>query len=487
MVEQLAYSEAEVAASITRESFWEYVQEYWDKVSPAKPVWNWHIPYLCDELQTVAERVFENKHKLYDLVINVSPGTTKSSLISILYPTWIWSRMPTARIISGSYSDVLALDLSNKARQIVKSEKYRAMFPEVQIRKDQDTKGYYLNTLMGDRFAAGAGGTVTGMHAHFLLVDDPINPKGADSAAETETANQWLGETISPRKVDRNVSVMVLLHQRLGMNDSTAYWMGKGKKNVRHMVLPAELTDDVKPSHLRRFYVGGLFDPVRLGKSALEEAKADLGNFGYSAQYLQAPQNRESLMFDTSKFNLDQIPPPDKRFSMIVRFWDKATTPGGGAYTVGIKMGIIFDGAKKDVPRFWVLDLVRGQWGSDQREKTIMTTAVADGRHVIVGVEEEPGSGGKDSADDTVRRLTARGYRCRKLKVGKSDGDKMKRADPYSYQVNSGAVYLAPGHWVPAYLQEIGGFCETAKYKDQVDASSGACTLLRNKRKVGFI
>jgi len=62
---------------ITKRSFYRFVQEFWHTIISEEPSWNWHIKYLCDELQIVAERVFAKQPKAYDVLINISPGTTK--------------------------------------------------------------------------------------------------------------------------------------------------------------------------------------------------------------------------------------------------------------------------------------------------------------------------------------------------------------------------------------------------------------------------
>jgi predicted phage terminase large subunit-like protein len=147
-----------------------------------------------------------------------------------------------------------------------------------------------------------------------------------------------------------------------------------------------------------------------------------------------------------------------------MRYWDKAGTKDSGAYSVGVLMG-------KDMEnRFWVLDVVRGQWKTAKRERMIRQTAELDGKGILVGVEQEPGSGGKESAENTVRNLA--GWRVR---VDRPTGDKAQRADPYSTQVNSGNVYLKKSSWNKEYIEELRYFSlENSKFKDQVDASSGA-------------
>jgi predicted phage terminase large subunit-like protein len=97
-----------------------------------------------------------------------------------------------------------------------------------------------------------------------------------------------------------------------------------------------------------------------------------------------------------------------------------------------------------------------------------------DGINVMVGIEQEPGSGGKESAQNTARNLA--GFIS---EIVRPSGDKVTRAMPFSAQVNVNNVYLARGEWNNAYMNELTLF-PNSKYKDQVDASSGAFTLLTN-------
>ena len=62
-------------------------------------------------------------------------------------------------------------------------------------------------------------------------------------------------------------------------------------------------------------------------------------------------------------------------------------------------------------------------------------------------------------------------------------GDKEKRADPYSVQVNNGNVMLRIAEWNREYKEELSMF-PNSTYKDQVDASSGAFSYLVKKKDI---
>ena len=523
--QELLIDETEVIRELCKESFYDFVVEFWDTIIPEKPVYNWHIRYLCDELQYVAERVFRGENKEYDLIINISPGSTKSTLCSIMFPAWVWCRMESARIIGGSYSANLALDLALKNRDIIQSDKYMKCWPNIQLRSDQSAKSNFANNKGGVRYCVGVGGSVTGRHAHFIIIDDPLNPIEAASELDLKSANKWMSETLPTRKVDKAVTPTILIMQRLHQNDCTQEMLDRanvGGSKIKHICLPAEIGDNVKPDEIKDKYIKGLMDPIRLSEKILKEAKS-YGEYSYAGQYLQRPVPEGGAMFKFSKIEI--IPETPKDIKRMIRYWDKAGTSDDGAYTVGVLMGIRykgeikrhqtpnseksigdkvkgkFPGIKKeglrvkdrgrfdvegeeatspiiDTMEFVVIDVRRGRWSSEERERIIYQTATMDGREVEVGIEQEPGSGGKESAEATVKRLA--GWR---VKVDKPTGNKEFRADPFSVQVNVGNVKIVRGEWNIPFLSEMEYF-PRSQYKDQIDAASGAFNILSIRKKV---
>lgn len=267
-------NEYALIAKVCRASYYDFLKEFWDTFVPEELILNWHIKLICDELQAVAERVFLNLPKKYDLIINISPGTSKSSAASIALLPWMWTRMPSCRSINASHAQDLVLELSRKTREIIYSEKYQKCFPEIQLIDDQNTKGHFVNSRGGSRFSCTVGGkSPIGMHAHIHVADDPIDPQQAISDASIDTANAFMTETLSTRKINKAACPLILIMQRLSQGDPSGYILQKNPGRVKHICLPAELTDDVRPEYLREFYVDGLMDPVRLPYSVLEEFK----------------------------------------------------------------------------------------------------------------------------------------------------------------------------------------------------------------------
>jgi predicted phage terminase large subunit-like protein len=185
-----------------------------------------------------------------------------------------------------------------------------------------------------------------------------------------------------------------------------------------------------------------------------------LNPYGFSALYQGRPTPRTGSTYDVTKIRI--VEKPRARIVREVRYWDKAGTQDGGKRTAGVKMAILSDKS------FLFLHVVKGQWAAGPREKNIKDTAETDGKKVTIIVEQEPGSGGKESAEATVRNLI--GYT---VKIDKVTGSKELRADPLATQIDGNNVEMIRGDWNQGLKDELRAFPRGA-FKDQADASAGA-------------
>ena len=468
--------------SICRDSYFQFVKTFWHTIVPEKPHWNWHIEFECNEIQKRLERIFAGQPKEDDLVYNQPPGTSKSLVFSVMLLPWAWTRMPTFRMIGASHTlQPLALNLSRLSRAVIKSELYRKLFPEICLSEDQDTKTNYANTHGGQRYAVGSNGSVLGMHAHCIVIDDPIDPQQALSEVELERVNNWITGELLTRKVSSSISVVFMVMQRLHQDDPSARMAQRPR--VTQYVLPATLDYPVKPKHLEQFYSDSLFDPTRLPAHVLDEKRAELGDYQYAGQYGQDP-----VPLGGGKFKIEKLRKgiPPQEFRKQVVFWDKAiSTNKRAAYTCGVHLAEDYDNV------IWILNVWRERLDSFSREKLIRQVANKLGHSVIYGIEQEPGSGGKESAERTATQ-TLRGYR---VTIIKPTGDKQTRADPFSIVWNQGfcATNISlwdrekPLNWLQIYIDEFRHW-PYSKFKDQVDATSGAYTIIsQTKRRIGAL
>lgn len=477
----IAASKAQLTRSVCRESYADFFKTFWHTVSAEELVWNWHIQLMCDEIQAVCERIFAKADKEYDPIWNVPPGTSKSTTCSVLLPAWCWTRMPSFAFLGASHGLELALDLSRKTRDCVRSELYRACFPNLMIREDQDTKGKFMTTAGGVRQAIGSGGSIIGVHFDLIVIDDPIDPQKVVSEAELAEVNLWIEQTLSQRKKSHRRSVTMMVMQRLHQNDPSARMAERGKDRVKHFVIPATTEYKVNPPELAENYVDGLMDPQRLPKPVLNEKRVELGDYGFAGQYGQDPKPAGGGLFKTDLVSWGDERRPMKQ---VVRYWDKAATSSANprarkaAWTVGVRMEQDQDGY------YWVTDVVRLRVDTFARERVIKRTALRDTHKTIIGVEQEGASGGVDSAKVTVRNLA--GFR---VLVSKARQNKEARAYAFSVIVNQGMLKLPDrmrkdGHWVgwaKDLIDEL-SYWPFSTFRDQGDAASGAFNLLQTSQ-----
>jgi predicted phage terminase large subunit-like protein len=149
----------------------------------------------------------------------------------------------------------------------------------------------------------------------------------------------------------------------------------------------------------------------------------------------------------------------------LIRYWDRAGSVAGD-WTVGALMGRTAAG------RFVVLDVARMRGRPGEVLTFMQSTAAADGKRVVIGLEQDPGQAGVDQIESTVKALA--GYR---TVVVRPTGKKAVRAGPFSSQCESGNVDMVIGPWNQAYFKEAEDFPEGAN-DDQIDASSGAFNWL---------
>lgn len=272
---------------LCRRRFYRFFLEFWETIEAVDLVPNWHIEYICDQLQEIFE-LWEQGQAQDDALFNVPPGSSKSTVVTQLYPAWLWARRPSIRIISSSYAADLSTAHAVKTRDCLKSDKFRACYGDlIEFKEDTDGKTHYKNTSKGERFVTSTGGRVTGMHGDFILIDDPINPEQAAGDAELKKASRFVSRTLATRKTDKKRTVTIMVMQRLHEKDPAGDWIRR--KKLRHICLPGELSGDVKPAEMKEHYTDGLLDINRLDRVALDKLQVDLGSYGFAGQVQQRP------------------------------------------------------------------------------------------------------------------------------------------------------------------------------------------------------
>lgn len=486
---------SDIAASICLDSFEEFTKELWDSVPGSfKVSWNWHMSLLCQELQEMAERVFRMEQKQHDLAINISPGSSKSSICSILFPAWVWARDPKARVITASNTDSLVINLSAKTRYLIESDQYQEYFPWVELRKDQKAKGDYATTEGGERFSCTvAGKAPIGRHCHFAIIDDPLDPQAAISIAERDAARHFMNEVIPSRQLRNppNVAVLFLIMQRVHLEDPTGVLLARNKLEgagkVKHICIPCDNTWEIHPLELKSCYgEDGLMDPVRLPRNILKKFEAEMGSYGYAAQFGQNPTPMGGGMFKPEFFT-KRVKAAPYGCPRIIGV-DRASTGDGGCYTAMLLMA---DARQLD-GYIYIENVVHGQWEPDERDQNILRMAQKYKAHYgpkwipKIVIERETGSTGKQAFQALARMLI--GFSVSEQAV---TGSKDVRAEPWASQLAAGTIKIVDdGSWdVEGFIQEHLLFRpepgkRLGRYKDQVDAATLCFNLLANPNRI---
>lgn len=431
-------------------SFYYFMQSFWSTIIPEPPVWNWHIEFLCGELQKVSRNLVARLPKEHDILINIPPGTTKSTIATVMFPAWLWTQDASLKIISNSYSGGLSTEHASLSKDVITSAKYKILFPEVQLRKDKSGKGAYANTMHGSRSTTSTGGTITGKHAHLIINDDPLTPKQADSIPYRYEANRHIG-TLASRKTDKEVAVTVTIMQRLHEEDVAGTILKTQTEDLYHICLPAEVSKNVKPEWLAGRYVDGLLDPIRLTRAVLAEAKKTLGSMTYAGQFEQDPvvEGGNIIKKDwfgkisTEDFNtLYKRTYPTIHFFVDTAYTDKRTNdPTGIIGAVKIKDTIYVTSAKKVRMEFPELTAFLPTWVKQNGyspKSTVRIEPKANGLSVIQQLKK-----------DTALNVT---------NTPSPSDSKLVRTQANTGVMECGTVTLVEGNWNEDFLEELSGF-----------------------------
>lgn len=427
--------------------------EWLPEITP-RWTWSWrHQRYLYKFLDGVSNGTIKK------LMIFMPPRHGKSEMVTIRYPVWRLEQDPSINIIVGAYSHALAAKFSRKARAIA--------MERIAIAWDRKAANDWETTAGGGMFAVGVGSGVTGRGADLIMIDDPVKSREeANSLTYREKVWDWWTDDLSTRLHPDGAVILTMTRWH---HDDMAGRILASEEGPEWTVcsLPA-LAEEDDPLGRK---VGEALCPERYDEAALAEIQRRLLR-SFLALYQQRPTPREGDMFKREWFYPVPAAPAGCK---LIRYWDKGGTEGGGAYTAGVLVG------EKD-GIYYIIDVVRGQWSAHNREQQILNTAIRDGEqygkyNFTVMVEQEPGSGGKESAENTVKNLA--GF---KIKVERPTGDKATRAEPFADQAEGGNVRMVIGSWNQAYIDEAVAFPFGA-YKDQIDGTSGAFNNLSKKRE----
>lgn len=449
--------------------------QYRKLISPKLKYTKFH-EIVCYALEDFYEQLIANQKPI--LIFTTPPQHGKSRAV-IDFASWISGKLPDMETFYASFSDRLGIRANLRLQRTYDSVRFKQIFPELRIStpEDKSTRGYTRNRSLLEYVGKEGifrnttiNGAITGESIGLGIIDDPIKGrKEANSVTIRDSSWDWLTDDFFTRFHENAGLLMSLTRWHL---DDPAGRLIMDMPGVRVLNFPAIAEEGISDAMSKHRKIGEPLFPEHKSLEFLMKRKKLMTHFNWLSLYQGSPIQVGGGLIKVENFNIVLACP--EGLEAQVRYWDKAGTEGGGKFTAGVKVGKLEDG------RYIILDIVKGQWGALRREKRIKQTARIDGLGVTIWVEQEPGSGGKESAENTVRMLA--GFNCKADKVNDS---KDFRAEPFAAQVEAGNVLLLRAEWNEDFIKE----CETfpdGSFKDMVDAAAGGFQILTGAKELGF-
>ncbi len=411
-----------------------------------------HDELLIDRLSDVAEGGCDR------LMVQMPPGSAKSTYGSILFPAWFLGRYPRSQILATAHTASLAGHFGRYARQAI-TEHEDVL--GISIAKDSKGAARFSTTAGGEYFSAGVRGPITGRRADLIIIDDPIKSWAeAESELSRNMLYNWYRAELSARLKPRGRVVLIMTRWH---EDDLAGRLLASEPGWTCLKLPAIAGKDDALGRVE----GEVLWPEWQDEAAVLRTRREVGEKMFAALYQQAPRPSEAAYFNTHTIKVLAEAP---EFARTIRAWDLAATlPGAGRnpdYTVGLKLGMAADG------RLIVADVVRFQGTPAQVEAKIQEVARRDGAGTVQALPQDPGQAGAAQ----IATLT-RGLGGLRVVAGPEMGAKVNRAMPAATQIDAGMLAIVDAPWNDVFLQELSAFPSAAK-DDQVDALSRAVNVM---------
>jgi predicted phage terminase large subunit-like protein len=458
--------------AILRSDLYSFIREVFPIVSPgALFAPNWHIEAIAFALT----RVLAGEIKR--LIITVPPRSLKSICASVAFPAFILGRDPQRKIICVSYSEALARKHANDCRAVMRSNLYNRLFPNSRISPVKDTELEFACTSGGSRLATSVGGTLTGRGGNFVIIDDPMKPQDAYSEAAREHTKQWYANTLLSRLDDKTKDVIVVVMQRLHVDDLVGHLLEQG--GWTHLNFPAIAESEYRvPLSPVRWYLrrsGEVLHPEREPRGILDEFKRSMGSLDFGAQFQQEPVAQGGNLIKWDWFQFYDEAPAWKPGDRIIASWDTALSERDlASYSVCVVLQIRGE-------TIFVLDVVRERLEYPHLQRKVIEL---HGRWCTVGNNYSLLIENKGSGMSLIQDLRHKNIHAIAVVP---EGDKIMRMNAQTARIEARSVSLPRrAGWLDEFRREMLVF-PAGRYSDQVDALSQALNHAVNPQRRGEV
>lgn len=281
------------------------------------------------------------KREIDRLMLLMPPRQGKTELASRRYPAFCLGNFPTRQVIAASASETFATDVGREVRNIIRDERYKRLFPDVELADDSQSSGRWHTKQNGIFYAVGVGSQVLGKGADEFIIDDPFGSmEDAQSEVERKRVVEWYQGSVYNRL--QPGGAIIVINHRMHEGDLSGYLIeqqNNGGDKWEIVKLPAIQED------------GTALWPESYPLEALERIKRNSLPRFWSALYQQDPQPDEGTFFKREWFRrYDELPRVN-----VYGTSDLAVTDEGGDYTEHAVWGIGPDST------IYAIDWWRGQ------------------------------------------------------------------------------------------------------------------------------
>ena len=417
-----------------------------------------HHKIYAEKLQAVADG------KIKRLIINMPPRHTKSEFASYLFPTWLMGRDPTKKIIQATHTAELAVGFGRKVKNLIDSEDFRDIFPNVKLAVDAKASGRWSTNDGGEYYAVGVGGALAGRGADLAIIDDPVSEQDALSSTALDGIYEWY--TSGPRQRLQPGGSIIIVMTRWSIRDLTAKVLSKqsekGADKWDIVEFPA-----IMPS-------GKSLWPEYWELDELEGVKASIPVGKWNAQYMQNPTAEEGAIIKREWWQIwkKEDPPP---CDYIIQSYDTAFSKSDRADYSAVTTWGIFVEPDTNEEHIMLLDAVKGRWEFPQlKEEANDLYKMYDPDMVLI---EQKGSG-----MPLTQELRRMGIPVTPFTPSRG-ADKFTRMHSCAPVFESGMVWCPETNFADEVMEECASF-PNGEHDDLADSMTQA--ILRF-RQGGFI
>jgi len=301
----LAEYEKSSERELCRTKFIPFVEKVWPGFISGR-----HHRIMAEKFEAIANG------SLKRLIICMPPRHTKSEFGSFHLPAWFLGQYPGKKVIQASHTAELAVGFGRKVRNLVDTDGYKEIFPELELRSDSKAAGRWDTNNGGSYFAIGIGGAVTGKGADLLIIDDPHDEQEGQSGdpAVFDHAYEWY--TSGPRQRLQPGGAIVIIATRWSKRDLIGQVlksssMRSGVDEWEVIEFPA-----IMPS-------GKPLWPEFWPIEELEAIKAEIPIHKWEAQYQQNPVSEGAALVKREWWKVwESKEPPGCDY--LIQSWDTA-------------------------------------------------------------------------------------------------------------------------------------------------------------------